>query len=429
MINNYLEFLRCPNSGERLSLKEDELHSSYHVYPIIEEIPWLFENPEQEFISWSGKITNYIKQEEERITSIKSVSSIEPNKDTKQRLEKIYEGLDFNLSVLKNKLSIFQLEDLPIVDNSSQQIISYFKLLFRDWSWGDKEINIYKEFILKNESFKNKKILILGAGACGLSYELAKACPSSNFFSLEHNPLLSIYSKTILESKALDLYEVNLFPKNFKNSSVKRSLKASEELSNHHLVLSSFPNIPFEKDSFDVIISPWFLDILNMSFSLALEKATKFLKSDGNFLFIGPSNIHSPYFTNQYTSSEIVNEFNDYFINTKSQVEQVDYLNSPIDTQKRVEDILFIHASKLKLRKTVKKSEVQKEEILNYNDKLITYKATTETFYRILKHINKTTNKDELSTILINEFGFNKQESLHYAGIFITKINNELSRV
>jgi hypothetical protein len=424
---NLFSYLKCPNGHTDLKFHDDELHSQEFSYPIINGIPWLFQEPEESFMIWATKISNYISEEDSNIASLKTILGLEKNALTKTRLKKTLCAKIKNLDQFKTTLELFNGHEPLQIESSSQQIHSYFKLIFRDWCWGQEELNIYTEYISNHSDFNNKKVLILGAGACGLSFKLAVNHPSSDFYSVEHNPFLAFTANNIINGITTSLSEHTPYPINIEMTSKDWDISNTEKISNHQIILGSFPQLPFHKDAFDVVICPWFLDILDTCFSDSLAHAKSFLKTDGSFHFIGPANIHKNDYTDQLTRSEILHVFQTEFKNISSEQKFINYMNSPLDSQKRSESVLFITGmSKQVNESSHDEIESKNDDTIKFTPQLKQYKLVNDTFNRILKHVSGDIKYSDLAMQLEKEFGFSTKESLHYARTFIKKINHEV---
>lgn len=407
-------------------MKNDKLKnlltSEYQNYDLIGNIPCLYSDKESALSEWSLKINAYIKEEETHLKHLQHRTNLAESKLTRKRLNDQLQARTYNLKQIKKILGDFFVnkEDQTIL--SSQQIHSYFDNIFRDWVWGEEELNAHIDILSKSDLSK-KTILVLGAGAGGLSYLLAKKYPDSFFVDIEHNPLLAKVNFELTSGNSLKLSEYSTFPKSLDNTSKKHELKA-EKIANKETVLATFPDLPFKEKSFDVVIAPWFLDILDMPFENALFCAREFLKEEGSFLFCGPSNVHKKQATGQICIDEMEELFNLYFHEVESEAKFIPYLASPLASQRRIENVSFINASRVT-------SHVPDVKLLNqlidlsFTAEFEQYKTMTIVKGQILSHINSDITVEGLAEILKEKFNLSPEEALPYAEKFINKIKFE----
>ena len=399
------------------------LRDEYHDFEMIAEIPCLYSSKQEDLAEWSQKINSYFNEEEMQIKHLQFRINNHKSSLTKKRMNEILQGRVFNLKQLKKLLKGFYLEGREQTVFSSQQIHSYFDNIFRDWCWGQDEI---VEYIRKLEKidFENKKVLILGAGAGGLSYQIAQKYPSAFIVDVEHNPLLTLINQQLSQGKSLKLCEVAAFPKSLEKTTEKRELNSSGKLSNKIEVLASFPDLPFNDQSFDIIIAPWFLDILDIPFENALFCAKDFLKDDGILHFCGPSNIHKKQIAEQYCHEEIVEVFQEFFKEVEVEQVSLPYLDSPLNSQRRLETVSFI-TGRGETEVDIDWRLTQHNSDLSFSAEFEQYKTLSIVKAQILSHINSDINHEELAKILVEKFGLTQDESIPYAKKFLDKIKFE----
>lgn len=396
---------------------------------VLEGIPWLFKNSRDAKIEWSIKIQQYENEEKSQIQflqqEIKSANSLL----TKKRLSQICEAKKKNLKSITTTLGHFEKISSTQSLISNQQIHSYFQNIFRDWAWeNNQECKIYYDFInsqLKN--LTNNTILVLGSGASRLSYDLAKTYKNYSIASFDHNPFLLLTAQKIFKGHEIKLHDYTYYPKSLKACSKSFKIKVDKlENENHQFILGAFPDLPIKMASLDTIIAPWFFDILDYDFKESILWALKFLKPSGQFLFFGPSNVHKKNIHDQLCSDEIHEFLDNLFEQSEFKLTDINYLENPLTSQNRIEQIILFAGEKPILPTNINRPQ-DNTSTLNISSKFIQYKAFNQTYFHILKHIDKDMNFFELAKILELEFGFNQEESLTYARSFIQKLNQDLA--
>lgn len=420
------DWIVCPATKEALVQNEKTLTCADKTYPYLGKIPWLYKDPEYNFLVWGTKIEAYLKQEENYLSFMIHQANKTSNKLTKKRLTKIHEAKLKNLKVMNKLLTPFLGHQPIAIGQSTQQIYSYFQLIFRDWAWKGEEVQAYEEFVDAHLQEKDKKVLVLGAGACGLSYHLANKYPEKEIISVDHNPFLLFIAQKIFEGQEVKLSDYSFYPEDIELSAQQHKIKISKlENDNHHFILSSFPHLPFAFDTFDTIIAPWFFDILDTSFTESIQYILNFLNHDGQLLFYGPNNVHKPNMLHQLTPNEVRAEIENLFGEVTQNIQKLKYLESPLDAQQRTETVQFIVAQK----PTESDEYYEPPQIDNkfrFDPRFEEYKAINGTFFHILKHITSDITAEELAPKLMQEFQFSPEESVHYARTFLEKIASDL---
>lgn len=405
------------------SLLNIDLDKTRHI----QGIPWAYTKSDEKFLEWCGKTASYFKFEENSLNHQQNLlNQNQVSNASKPRIQQFIKDKHSHLKQMKKLLSDF-LDDsssTALIDN--QNILTYQDNIFRDWCWGQEENKKYANYILSKVNDETKNILVLGAGSCGLSYELAKSS-NANIISVDINPYLLLVANKIFNHKHVKLFEFVDYPKEIKNISQKREIKPmQEELSNHFMFFSEFEDLPFKENSFDLVVGCWFYDIIPQDLEKSLLHTNSFLKSNGKSIFIGPSNFHKKAIDQRLTPKEIFSIFNELYEEVSHTIEQVSYLDNPENSYKRLEDILFLTGVSPKKSNKIQQ-EMSKEDFIHPTAELLGYKQKIEVFTRILKYIDKPITYSALSKKLEKEFGFSHEEAIYYTESVMKKLNLEVN--
>lgn len=428
-----LSILRCPTSGEELSLEGTHLVSSQAQYPVLAGgIPCLYPQPRKKMLEWGSKIKHFSELERAHLKQLQHLSSAQSSSLTRQRLNQQHKARAKNLGRIEALLNSWVPDKALPLQQDSQQIYSYFQLFFRDWCWG-AELQTYTDFALSRiEALASKgsqrlSVLILGSGAGGLSCALANAVPGAQFYSVEHNPMLAIGSALLAQGETMELVDYSLYPNSIDNVAQTWTIEGKViEQDNHTFIIGEYPQLPFAQQQFDVVIAPWFFDIIQQPFQQAIVHCTRYLKDDGQLLFMGPANVHSPYYEEQLCSDEILECLQKAFNEIDSTIENLPYLDSPINSQNRREAVLFVQANKPKRGIEQSLSTADDSIALRVSPELQQYTLRLTTTLQVLSLVDEDMSAAALASKLESEFGFSEHESLHYAEVFIAQINSEL---
>lgn len=406
---------------------EDVLNFDLAQIEYIDNIPWAFSNPKEKFIEWSNKTQTFFMLEEHNLTHLQGILNDNlVSGPQKVRVQEFIKNKHAHLKQMKKVLATFLKENKKSIVLDNQNILSYQNNIFRDWCWGQKENEIYLNYILKNLKAEQKNILVLGAGSCGLSHMLAQNT-TSNIVAVDINPYLFLVANKIMSKKHLKLYEFFDYPKHNGQSYKKWEIKDSgEEVNNHFQVFSEFESMPFKPQSFDVIIGCWFFDIIDTGLDQALLHSNHYLKSDGQLLLIGPSNFHKSKYVDKLTTDEIVTSFQENYKEVSFEVETIKYLDNPNNSYQRLEDVLFLTANTPKDSNLFKKSADL--DLIRPTKELMAHKQKTEVFHKILKHIDRPITMNALAKSVQKEFGFSEEEALFYTNSVMSKLLSEINQ-
>jgi SAM-dependent methyltransferase len=389
----------------------------------ISGIPWAYKNPSEEFTRWSFLTQNYFSFEQSNSRALQNkLNANEFASPTKEKIQNLIKTKNSHIKSLKKVLDPFLKETQKVTINSQQNILAYQDLLFRDWSWGKKENDVYLDYILKNLDGTEQNILVLGAGACGLSHSLSLQS-SANIIATDINPYLMLSAQKLFNGKTLKLGEFNDFPSSIEDFSYTHEFEKVQSSHNHFQVFCDFNDLPFVKESFDVVISPWFYDIIDMDLGQSLQITNRLLKPEGKNLFIGPSNFHKSKISKRKTTEEIIKSFEENYSTVNFEKKFCPYLDNPNSSQKRIEEILFICSQDKVLCEITKNSISQS---IDLTPDLVAYRQKVDVFSRILKHVENQQSFEDLASKLQIEFDFSKDEALYYAKSFMQKILAEI---
>ncbi len=427
-LSELLDILCCPDSGEHLQLTDTGLASSAVDYPVVDKnLACLYSNPSVTRFQWGSKIKHFFDSEREHLKQMQQLAQTCSLASTRKRISLQHEARHKNLALMQKMLSAWIPDKALPVAQSSQQIYSYFELLFRDWCWGD-ELRPYIDYCVSALGAQHcERVLVLGSGAGGLSYHLANALAQSRLISIEHNPFLALASHHIMQGKLLKIHDYSLYPTELAGSSTKWEIKqAPLQHENHVQLLATYPKLPLLEKSVDAIIAPWFFDILDIPFDAALQACTRFLKPKGKLVFMGPANVHKPHYDEQYCSDEIRELLCQQFATVDLTQQSLTYLDNPTASQRRLESVAFAVAAEPIYSEYSRETSMPKD--LVYTPELNQYKLKTATIHQILACIDQSISVNELADLLVSRFGFEAHESSHYAAAFIAEIQSGIKQ-
>ncbi len=334
-------------------------------YPSVGDIPWLFAEPDASLGEWRNRLHFFLQQlssESQRMQA--ELTSGNVGSLTRKRLERHVSAIDEHRNMLRKFLEPIDIQSLQASFESylalrtrlpiDQGIQTYYSNIHRDWCWGDTEneasVNAIKAIISEGDG-NNCALgdtLILGAGACRLAYDIHMQLDTARTIAMDFSPLLLFVAKSVIQGDEPELYEFPLAPKSLEDFAVLRKLSAPEPVrDDFHLVFGDALRPPFAAASFDTVVTPWIIDIVNETLPIQAARINKLLKPQGRWINFGSLAFDHPERARRYSSEEtlaIVAEAG--FAPPHSSEQTIPYMCSPASRHGRQETVFTFAANK-----------------------------------------------------------------------------------
>jgi len=231
-----------------------------------------------------------------------------------------------------------------------QGLNTYYANVHRDWSWGDAENQASLQQIraVLHEHAELGDVLVLGAGAGRLAYDIHMQLDCDRTVALDFNPMLLLVANTMARGAKLKLHEFPIAPKSLEDDAVLRTLSAPQPVrDNFHLVLGDALRPPFASAAFDTVVTPWLIDIIAEDLPVLAARINGLLKDNGRWINFGSLAFAHPQRARQYSPEEtkgIIAEcgFSDPYVAEAT----IPYMCSPASRHGRQEKVFTFAAYK-----------------------------------------------------------------------------------
>jgi len=278
-----------------------------HVdFPLIGGLPWLFAEPNAALGEWRGRF-NYLLQalaanmRRDRDAAARAgVSAL-----TRERLEQRAAATEAHRKQLHALLTPLAMAQ-PSADVETylalrtrlppdQGLMTYFPNVHRDWCWGDAENEATLNIVLGALGERAAgRVLVLGAGAGRIAYDIHQKTSATVSVALDFNPLLAFIGQRIAAGETIPLHEFPLAPLDTEHQAPLRDLQAPEPARDGlSFVLADVHRAPFAAGSFDTIVTPWLVDILPGDFSELCAQINHWLADNGTWINFGSLSFHN----------------------------------------------------------------------------------------------------------------------------------------
>lgn len=358
------ELTACPRCDKSpLSQGEDGYRCSACKidFPSLDGIPWLFAEPDASIGEWRNRLHFSLQQLANDSQRFKASLADEDLADlTRQRLDQQMKATDEHRNMLRKILAPIDIQSsqtsyesylalrtrLPV----DQGIASYYANIHRDWAWGDSENEASLEQIraITDGGKSLGRTLVLGAGACRLAYDVHMQLDTDLCVAMDFNPLLLLIAKSVMRGDEPEFYEFPIAPKSINDFAVLRKLSAPANIRDgFHLVLGDALRTPFAPTSFDTVITPWIIDIINEDLSVQAARINNLLKPAGRWINFGSLAFDHPQKSRCYSTEETIAIVESSgFARPKTKDEMIPYMCSPSSRHGRQETVFTFAAGK-----------------------------------------------------------------------------------
>ena len=451
-MTNATDLLACPRCDKTpLQAADDALHCGACKidFPLLDGMPWMFAEPGAAIGEWRARMQFALQRLSQEIAGLerelqhKDLRTLSERRMT--RYKKALETHRRSLQTLLQPLDMQSLEGsyesylalrtrLP----SDQGLNTYYPNIHRDWAWGDEEnaASLKQIRTVLHDNAELGKVLVLGAGAGRLAYDIHTGLNCDLTVAMDFNPLLMLVAKSVTTGNKLSLYEFPIAPLSLEDDAVLRKLTAPEVAdARFHLVLGDALRPPFPDKSFDTIVTPWLIDIISEDLPLLAARINNLLGKGGRWLNFGSLAFSAPECRHRYSPEEtraIVaeNGFSDPYVSQAT----IPYMNSPASRHGRQERVFSFSA--YKERKVGKPPRytalpewiVTGKEPVPLTPSFRQQAMTTQIYSFIMSLIDGKRSIKEMAVVLENQKLMKKDEAEAAIRSFMTRMYDDSQR-
>ncbi|MDH3430573.1 MAG: methyltransferase domain-containing protein [Gammaproteobacteria bacterium] len=364
MSQDLMNVLACPRCDKTPLAAENDVCRCAACkidFPSVNGIPWMFAEPQASLGEWRGRLQYSLQKLSQESASLESELQ---NRDlrplTKRRIERYRKATDAHRRSLQKLLQPLDVQSMHGNHETylalrtrlpaDQALNTYYANVHRDWSWGDEEnaVSLKQVRSVLHENAELGDILVLGAGAGRLAYDLHMQTDCKSTTAMDFNPLLMLIAQAVVKGESLKMYEFPIAPRSLEDDAVLRTLSAPEPVSDgFQLVLGDALRPPFAAQSFDTVVTPWLIDIVTEDLSILAARINRLLKSNGRWINFGSLAFSHPDRARRYSPEEtkaIVaeNGFSDPYVSDAT----IPYMCSPASRHGRQERVFTFSAYK-----------------------------------------------------------------------------------
>ncbi len=323
-------------------------------------LPCWFQNGEQQKVVWQNLFALTLAQSQTNLQVTEmELQQCDLLPQVRQRLQSTHQANQQIIGAFTELMQGAGLVPQPVPELAHMDpgpMLQYFELLLRDWAWDSElaeEMSPNRaEFLRVRQALADSagldglgNLLVLGAGAGRLSYDLHTQLTPASTLALDNNPLLiAAAHRLVKQQKPWQLPEIQTNPQDgfpgIRSWTLQTPLPAAD-LSQWSAMAADAWHPPLRTGSFDLILTPWFIDVNGREVRDLMAQISRLLKPGGYWINTGPLlySKHQP-LSQQYTHDEIRMLLNlAGFTLAADRVTTSPYLQTPLAAQCRHEQM------------------------------------------------------------------------------------------
>jgi uncharacterized protein YbaR (Trm112 family) len=355
--------VRCPRCADSPLEPESEAwvcKSCATRYPLLDGLPWLFAEPQATLGEWRDRLHRLMLELQNDAAQVRAELAQEKLRSlTRSRLKLLSSAYDDHARRLQALLAPLDLgaKQAQLATHmglrtrlpASQDLTSYYVNLHRDWVWGAEEneasFRLLAELAAGHEPGRT---LVLGTGASRLAYDFHTRAAPELTVGVDINPLLLLAAHRIVSGGSVSLYEFPLAPRRLDDHAILRQLAAPKPVDERfHLVFADALHAPFAADSFDTVVTPWFVDIIAADLAELAPRVNRLLRTGGRWLNFGSLSFGHREAALCYTREETLEILREQGFESMLEREaELPYMRSPASRHARLETVVAFAAAK-----------------------------------------------------------------------------------
>jgi SAM-dependent methyltransferase/uncharacterized protein YbaR (Trm112 family) len=333
------------------------------AFPIVAGVPCLFADADAWLTAWrrqldtfDGQVRQTARLLDEARAAPDLLSATALRLDTFRAAtaslrDELFGLLDAPLALHAPRVAAPSIDD----DREARPLTHYLDLVFRDWAWepaeGGGEVDVA---LAELEAIAGPaplgRVLVLGAGACRLPYELHRRGRASRTVALDVDVLLLAAARAIIAGEPLALTEAPAEANDLEALAMRHMLTAPAPITDGtlQLVLANGLEPPFDDGAFDTVITPWFIDVATADLRALVAQLHRLLARGGRWLNVGPLvYTHRVPVARRYTAQEVLALVgHGGFEVGPPRLSTTPYAMSPLNARGRLERTLAFAATK-----------------------------------------------------------------------------------
>lgn len=434
--------MACTTCGGQLKSQTNGLAcSSCRVeYPVFKfgehQLPWLFDKPTDVLLQWKARLNGFLANnaaEQRRLNKALMDPSLSPL--GQRRIRRKLNATEIHKAQILDLVSPLGFDDLDFDHSNaralvrsklpkSQGLTGYYTNVLRDWAWnnGENQHLLASVTQMLEDQRSPSRLLTLGAGSARLSYDLHLKYTPDWSVALDLNPLLLTLAARVMAGEAVPLVEFPVAP--LQEDVIHQECAAPKPLAgpekdNFVVMAGDAINPPFQEQSFDAVVTPWFIDIVPYDLKRIAHTVNSLLEPGGVWVNTGSLAFFHHDERWRYSEAEVIELINaSGFEVLKYQRSQQPYLQSPHSAHGRTEQVFSFVAVKREHRHKERRTPflpgwIRDTSLPIPDDAAYVVSSSTHLIQaQVLSAIDGKRSLEEIATLVARQYALDPAEAL-----------------
>ena len=277
------ELVACPVTGRPLSFQAGAwVTPDGNAYPVIDDIPWLVPQPGPAIGSWQARFHLELAHRNEGARGSPDQRYQQAVARYGKELNALMPGLLTSKATDPAHYAALRTRLPPALS-----LFGYDANVFRDWSWGQAENEQSHALVAGSMATSATDVLVLGAGAGRLAYDLHQQGAQSHTVAVDLNPFLLTLARKLSAGETVALHEFPLAPRKREDRALARSLRTKAARPGLSWLLADVRWPPFQPGCFDTVVTPWLLDVVDQLPAQTASLLNHLLRPGGRWISFG----------------------------------------------------------------------------------------------------------------------------------------------
>jgi SAM-dependent methyltransferase/DNA-directed RNA polymerase subunit RPC12/RpoP len=300
VVDRLRQHLRCARCATALDIETPAIACSAcgQKYFRLGRIPVLLPRPDDHLSLWRRQLGLLVAQSQQMTGALEAeAGNPELAEGGKGRLTALARGVRDQLRQIVDVVGSALGGPLEPQENTGlpRGVVEYSYLLYRDWAWesaGNRECQQSMDSIRSVVTTeKLGQMLVVGAGACRLAYDLHRRLGPTETAVVDIDPFLFVFAEAVVRGAVVQFTESSTTVQELSRVARTWDLTAPDGPLGEdvfHFFLANGLSPPFADSTFDTVVTPWFIDQVPPDLPVFLNAVRRVLRPGGRWINHGP---------------------------------------------------------------------------------------------------------------------------------------------